>query len=180
MGKYDPTAEKGAAYVHELNRERVRTPAECAEGVDDARSADVDRWAEKFRARGLEARTALGCAELVVADLAARDRAVLGDEPEWGADEQARLLEGLRDIAVKIYQAPKRGVAAGALILATGATHGDFESARELAVAQEVSHELAANWQEDWQRFLGLGRTILQKTDEAKKTYANTNGRTAK
>ena len=87
------------------------------------------------------------------------------------------MLRGLREIGARIYEAKKRGMEAGALVLATGSVHGDFQSARELAERQGVSHELAANSVEAWQETLGLPRTSGQKSDEARESYKFTNGK---
>lgn len=152
---------------------------EVGEENDDPAALAMEAWAEEMVKRGAaDRRTALRCAEVVWALQAAKDRECAGAVVYAGEVPRSdALLEGVRLIAIKIYQAHKRGMEAGALILATGSTHGDFESARDLAAAQGVSHELAANAVEDWQRALGLPPTAAQKSAEAKESYKNTNGK---
>ena len=171
--------QHSAARQFYADAQPVRSAREvCEEDCDDAAGRMIDEWAERLVRRGIARILAQRCAEVVVAEMGERDRKVVGMAD--GAEVlsgRVELLEGLRAIGIKIYQAPKRGVAAGALVLATGATHRDFGTARELAARQSVSPELAANAVEDWQRSLQLPKTSGQKSDEAKRTYKDTNGK---
>lgn len=148
----------------------------CEEDCDDAREVKVDEWAEALVRRGLARLLAQQCAEAVVGVLAERE--VGGGERGVAAVGVLELREGLRTLAIKQYQAPKPRLSAGCLLLAMGATHPDFRSARELAERQQVSHELAANGVEDWQELLGLPKTSGQKSEAAVRVYKERNGKT--
>ena len=151
----------------------------CEAETDDPHEQLVDDWAERLASGGVARLLAQQCAEVVVAVLAARDREVAGEAGEAMAGaSRLELLEGLRMLAIKQYQAPKPRLSAGCLLLAMGEMHPDFRSSRELAERQHVSHELAANGVEDWQEVLGLPRTSGQKSEAAVKRYQETNGKT--
>lgn len=182
MGKY--TEQQTAARQFYADAPRPKSAREECEEGDEAEGRALDEWAEKLMRGGDVPRVyAQRCAAAVLEVLREKDLGVMagamgaGAAEGPGSVELAQLLEGVRMIGIKIYQAPKRGMEAGALILASGAKHEDFASARELAEAQSVSHELTANAVEDWQRLLGLKRTSGQKSDAARKTYKDTNGK---
>jgi O-succinylbenzoate synthase len=181
MGKH--AEQQSAARQFYADAPRPKTAREVCEEADEMRAVLIDEWADKLVGGGDVPRVyAQRCAVVVVAELRGREGrgvATVVDGP--GADDagasRPELLRGLREIGARIYEAKKRGMEAGALVLATGSVHGDFQSARELAMRQGVSHELAANAVEAWQETLGLPRTSGQKSEEARESYRNTNGK---
>lgn len=174
---HDPRSEVAARQFYS-DLVRPADAAEAAEAGDDAEAVAMEEWAECMVARGVERRTALQCAAAIWELQAGKDRACAGSVVAWaGPVPQAQLLEGLRMIALKIVQAPTPRFSAGCLEIATGLS---ARSARSWAKEQNRSHELAANEVEDWQRVLGLPKTSGQKSDAARKRYAETNGRTAR
>jgi hypothetical protein len=166
-----------AARVFYEGREPCRTGREVAEAADDASGARMDEWAEVLVSVGIERRLAVRGAGALWAAAQGRDAACVASVGGAAEVDRAQLVEGLRGLAIKIYQAPKRGLSAGALLLATGSQHQDFASARDLAKAQGVSHELAANAVEEWQADFNLPRLALQKGAAARATYKQTNGK---
>ena len=160
---------------------RPRSAREVCEDGDDAVGVMQDDWTEKLMRNGDVPRMyAQRCAVAVVALLQARDATVSGEAEgaaQGGGGGREDLLRGLREIGATIYESKKRGMQAGALVLATGSVHADFQSARELAERQGTSHELTANAVENWQERLGLPRTSGQKSEEARESYKFTNGK---
>lgn len=179
MGK--KSEQLSAARQFHADQPRTKTAREECEEGDDAEALAMDAWAECMIARGVARRVALQCAADIMDVQRAKDAACASAAGYGGTGSElggrSELLEGLREIGIKIYQAAKRGMEAGALVLATGSAHRDFKTARELAERQHVSHELTANAVEEWQRLLGLPRTSGQKSEEAKHVYNQTNGR---
>lgn len=177
MGKH--FEQQTAARQFYADAPRPKTAREvCEEDCDDARSRLVDEWAEKLVRGGMARLLAQQCAEVVVEVMQAKDQGLVALEGGQAAGVgMIELLEGLRTLAVKLYQAPRPRLSAGCLLLAMGETHRDFRSARELAERQQSSHELAANGVEEWQRLLGLPKTSGQKGEAAVATYQNTNGK---
>ncbi len=184
MGKH--SEQQSAARQFYADAPRPRTARDECEDGDEFMAVLIDEWAEKLTRCGRVPRVyAQLCAEVVVGELRGRNRQGLatvesGPGAAEGAGEAAgrpELLRGLREIGARIYEAKKRGMEAGALVLATGSVHGNFQSARQLADDQGVSHELAANAVEAWQESLGLPRTSGQKSDEARESYKFTNGK---
>ncbi len=181
MGKH--AEQQSAARQFYADAPRPKSAREVCEEGDEVLAVLVDEWADKLVRGGEVPRVdAQRCAEVVVAELRGRDGrcvATVEDGPGAGGEGASRpeLLRGLREIGARIYEAKKRGMEAGALVLATGSVHGNFQSARELAMRQGVSHELAANAVEAWQETLGLPRTSGQKSEEARESYKNTNGK---
>lgn len=182
MGKH--SEQQSAARQFYADAPRPKSARDTCEEGDEFMAVLIDEWAEKLMRGGQVPRVyAQICAVAVVGELRGRDgRCVASVESGpggYGGDAAGRpeLLRGLREIGARIYEAKKRGMEAGALVLATGSVHGDFQSARELAERQGVSHELAANSVEAWQETLGLPRTSGQKSDEARESYKFTNGK---
>lgn len=182
MGKH--AEQQSAARQFYADAPRPLSARDVCEAGDDMLAVLVDEWANKLLRSGEVPRIyAQRCAVMVVAELRGRDgRCVASVDTGPGAkggegESRPELLRGLREIGARIYEAKKRGMEAGALVLATGSVHGDFQSARELAARQGVSHELAANAVEAWQEALGLPRTSGQKSEEVRDVYKFTNGK---
>lgn len=178
MGKF--SEQQSAARQFYADAPRPKTARdECEEDFDDPVGQMLDEWTEKLMRNGDVPRLyAQRCAAAVVGVLRERDQGLQLAQGESPVRGDSALLEGLRMLAIKQYQAPKPRLSAGCLLLAMGEAHPDFRSARELAEKQQVSHELAANGVEDWQQVLGLPRTSGQKSAEALKIYQDTNGKT--
>ena len=171
-------AKQGADQPHALNGEH-------ALGCDDAVALEKQRTAEILMKRGVDRRTACLCAGDVFAAQSARDVECAGDGAgvELGqflghpAVEKQTAVEGVRQMAVRLVQAPKPRFSAGCLLLAMGAEQDGVTSAREWAVQQCVSHELAAREVAHWSTILALPPTHARKTAAQKKIYRDTNGR---
>ena len=177
MGKH--TEQTTAARQFYADTPRPKSALEvCEAETDDPREHVIDEWAERLSAGGVARLLAQQCAAVVVGVLIERDQGVASEAEEAMASaSRGEMLEGLRMLAIKQYQAPKPRLSAGCLLLAMGEMHPDFKSSRELAERQHVSHELAANGVEDWQEILGLPRTSGQKSAAAVKRYQDTNGK---
>jgi hypothetical protein len=181
MGKnhHSSADTEGASRQFYADLPRPRDARACAEEADGAEAVMLDELAEAFRNRGCGAREAGWWALIAVAFFAKRDREVCGGEAAGAGEvaESAWSRETLRAMAVKMVQAPKPRFSIGCFILAMGMDHDGITSSNAWADRQFVSHELAADEVEEWQRLMKLPRNKWQKSAEAKASYKETNGK---
>lgn len=180
----------------------VASPREVCEAGDEAEAVLVDELAARFRREGASAGAAMSYAKSMRGWLRERDRAACGGggvESAGGAgaggcvssvggvasaavaavrEEFPQLAgETLRMMVIKIVQAPRPRFSAGCLLLAMGMEHNGITSSNAWADRQHLSHELAADCVEDWQRAMGLPRNKWQKSAEAIGSYRDSNGK---
>ena len=150
--------------------------------MDEAEGIEIERMAELMMSEGVERRLAMRAAVKLFTDQKTRDLGLIGDASAGvlGADEahQSAAVDGMRMVLVKIVQAPAPRFSAGCLMVALGMNHDSVASARQWATQQGKSHTQAANEVDSWSRLLSLPPTSARKTEEQKKIYRSTNGRT--
>jgi hypothetical protein len=186
-----------AILAHKLGADAPRDlcPTHAGEDADDAEAVAMDRMAEVMMKRGVDRRTAMGCAAAILEAQQARDAAlaavVVGGVDEAGAVADAMrsamswatnpdAMDRLCEAHSRVFGARDATLAMGCLLFAMGKPPYGFYSIRKLAAARGVSPQAAAVLVEDFQSILGLERTTQQKSEGARKAYARSNGALAR
>lgn len=185
MGKngYDPQREQTAAYAHELGRQPIASPAECAEGEDEAELVALDEIALRFQSRGMGALAARQYAREALAVMAALDREACGGRMGSGEAGEKKFEEGKRDerrrwvhAVSQVWAWPDSRAGVWAVLFVNGQPPEGVDSMRKIAAMREMSVENVNNMVDGVQGILELPRTHLQKSAAARDSYQRTNG----
>lgn len=108
------------------------------------------------------------------------DYAALDAPDESASDPRADYASALRLIALRIFEATRPRLEAGAFLLAADFEIIGLPSGRALAAAQNVSPEEVSNRIEEWQRILSLPKNRHNKPESAVRAYELHNTRRQK
>lgn len=182
VGKHE---DQSVARDYYASISQPQDAASTAEAADERDGVLRDAAVEKLMRVGFKAREAAMAVDAVRAVFAESDRQLNGRLNEQFGHEgnvlgRVEALEALRVMAIKLVQAPKPRFSAGCFLLAAGFDYEGIRSERDWAEQQKISHTHASNEVRDWQSLLHLPKTSAQKSEKACKSYAETNGASAK